>query len=213
METVKKASKVAVGFTETVVDEPAFKPVKDPLARLKEPFREDQHKQGRVDSTGFVGTFVEWYDICDRIEEVDPNWQHEVKVDYLLVGSKVIVSATASIQILGVTRMGHASTVTTSATIGRDGKATETSSLQRAASKFGLTRYLYRGGREEPRLPLTEEQREAVQRAADHAAGDDGIAGDADRWVTGIVGRDATVNGTFTAAELEIILLAGANGE
>lgn len=188
------------GFTE--VTQPQPQTVVDPFARLKEPFREDQLKQGRVSVEGHSGTYVDWYDICDRIEEVDPTWCHEVNVAYMTVGSKVICAATASIRILDTTRMGHASRVVTADTLAKDGKSTETSALQRAAAKFGLTRYLYRGGWAAPAFKLTDEQLAAL--------GNFNLDGKTVcEWATEVLGRPVTIDGEFTAAELDTLFEVG----
>ena len=195
----------AAGFTKEVPEATPTPPATDPFARLKEPFPEAMHKQGKMDSEGHTGTYVEWYDICDRIEEVDPMWQHEVTVTYGVVAGQVVCSATASVSILGVTRMGHSSRVVNPATIGKDGKSNETSALQRAAAKFGLTRYLYKRGWSEAGFRLTEEQ------MANLASVYNLPLEKFHEKATEILGRPITDldTDTFTASELDILIAAG----
>lgn len=181
----------------------------DPFARLKEPFPEEQTKLGEVHASGFRGTIVEWNYICDRIEEVDPRWEHRIECRYHgPIGNKMVIEVTAHLSILGVSRMGHSAGAVTADGLGDAAKRIETDALKRAASKFGVARYLYAKGKEEPRFKLTPEQVAAVQEAAGKVL----KVGDSfSEWASGILGRETGYleDGLFTASELDILLAVG----
>lgn len=196
------AAPKAAGFTDAVAV-----PKTDPFTRLKEPFPEEQTKQGEIQPDGFRGTVVEWNHVCDRIEEVDPLWYHWLDAKYIgPIGNKVIVEITCHLTILGVTRLGHSAGAATADNVAKVAKSTETDALKRAASKFGVARYLYGGTKEEPRFKLTDEQVAAV------LAGSPALVPDAlDGWVSGILGREIAdiYEATFTASELDVLIAAG----
>lgn len=194
------AAPKAAGFTDAVAA-----PKTDPFARLKEPFPEDQTKPGEVQPDGYRGTVVEWNHVCDRIEEVDPLWYHWLDAKYIgPIGNKVIVEITCHLTILGVTRLGHSAGAATADNVAKVAKSTETDALKRAASKFGVARYLYGGSKEAAGFKLTEEQLAAV-------AANCGMPIDAaSNWAMNRLGRPAPVdfdNDTFTAAELDLLLM------
>lgn len=196
----------AAGFTDAITSTPAT----DPFARLKEPFPEEQTKPGEVQSDGFRGTVVEWNHVCDRIEEVDPLWHHWLDAKYIgPIGNKVIVEITCHLTILGITRLGHSAGAATADEVAKVAKSTETDALKRAASKFGVARYLYGGTKKAAGFRLTEEQLVAVHEAADKAGVL--VGSSIAEWASGILGRMVTNlnDDLLTAAELDILIAAG----
>lgn len=186
-------------------------PATDPFARLKEVFPPELTKAGEIQPDGFRGTIVEWNYVCDRIEEVDPTWCHWLDAKYIgPIGNKVIVEITCHLTILGVTRLGHSAGAATADNVAKMAKSTETDALKRAASKFGVARYLYGGTKEAAGFKLTEEQLAAV-------AANCGMPIDAaSNWAMNRLGRPAPVdfdNDTFTAAELDLLLMPVAGGK
>lgn len=202
-ESSSMAGKTAIkaaGFTDATV---ALRT--DPFARLKEPFPEEQTKPGEIQSDGFRGTVVEWNHVCDRIEEVDPLWYHWLDAKYIgPIGNKVIVEITCHLTILGVTRLGHSAGAATADNVAKVAKSTETDALKRAASKFGVARYLYGGTKEAAGFKLTEEQKNIF-------LNNDNIpVGEENEWASGILGRAVNLSeDLITAAELDILIAAG----
>ena len=180
-------------------------PATDPFARLKEVFPPELTKAGEIQPDGFRGTIVEWNYVCDRIEEVDPTWCHWLDAKYIgPIGNKVIVEITCHLTILGVTRLGHSAGAATSENIAKVAKSVETDALKRAASKFGVARYLYGGsGREETAFQLTEAQ---LADFGNFPALDGKTVSE---WAAGILGRPVQIDGAFTAAEVDLLYAAG----
>lgn len=188
------------------LDQEAARQAKVPaaMARLKESFPEEQTKLGEIQPDGFRGTIVEWNHVCDRLDEADPAWDHRINVSYIgPIGDKIIVQVTCTLRVLGIERMGHSAGTATSGTVGNVAKSVETDALKRAATKFGVARYLYAGeSRPTPSFTLTEEQRAAVMGNAPGGAENE--------WASGLLGRKVNLDvDSVTAAELDILIAAG----
>lgn len=174
------------------------------IERLKEPFLEAETKKGQIQANGFQGTIVEWNYACDRLDEVDPAWEHYTEAKYHgPIGNKMVVEITVTLTVLGIRRMGHSAEAATADEMANAAKRVETDALKRAAAKFGVARYLYRGdSRQETAHKLTEEQLQALA-VASKGQGES-------EWASGILGREVNLyEGAFTAAELDILIAAG----
>src|ERR1043165_7281866 len=113
------------------------------LAALSQPLPETVVRQrvGWRDASGQerMVVYIEWHTAADILEEVCPDWAHEVR-DIAVIGD--LVAVTAAITIQGITRCGIG---VDSALDERGIKGAEHDALKRAAVKFGLARSLYRG--------------------------------------------------------------------
>ena len=168
------------------------------IQRLREPFLEAETKKGQIQANGFQGTIVEWNYACDRLDEVDPAWEHYTEAKYHgPIGNKMVVEITVTLTVLGIRRMGHSAEAATADEMANAAKRVETDALKRAAAKFGVARYLYRGdSRQETAHKLTEEQVLALA-----------SKGEESEWASGILGRAVNIyEDTFTASELDILL-------
>lgn len=180
------------------------------IQRLREPFPEAETKKGQIQANGFQGTIVEWNYACDRLDEVDPAWEHYTEAKYHgPIGNKMVVEITVTLTVLGIRRMGHSAEAATADEMANAAKRVETDALKRAAAKFGVARYLYRGdSRQETAHKLTDEQLGAVHTAASNAGVQ--VGGSVSEWASGILGRVVdVVTEPITAAELDILIAAG----
>lgn len=118
---------------------PSFARVLDSLSRAV-PRDKIKHRIGWKDGSGrgHEVDYVEWHTVADLLDQICPEWSHQVK-HIQQIGDMVAI--TASISIQGVTRQG----VGTGSAYDEKGiKKAEHDALKRAAVKFGIARDLYR---------------------------------------------------------------------
>lgn len=141
------------------------------LAKLKAPFSEDDvyFREGFYDKTleDYVPiAYVNWPLLVDRLDEVDPNWEHSVqplRFEHMVSpeGNNLVhISATATVTVLGVSRQAIASVyINRERDLASAAEKAETNALKRAIAKFGPGRQLYE------KEGMTEDEAKTAMRA------------------------------------------------